>query len=176
MDFALEHVRNLASLHQNEFVKKMCDIFAAENGKEASTAELYEMIGAIKQGFADEAAEEAEESVSEVESEVSGSASDADSGDFDEEALDEEMEVALKHVRDLGAIHQNEFVNTICDLYAEEYGAEPSTEELYDLFSDIQQVFAAEADEEESTASDSETDGDYDPEEDDIGSSEVQIQ
>merc|ERR1719443_1064897 len=98
MDFALEHVQNLASLHQSEFVNEICDIFAAENGKEASTAELYEMIGAIKQAFADEAAEEAEESASEakseIESEASVSASVAESeaeseADLDEEAFDE---------------------------------------------------------------------------------------
>jgi len=166
MEFALEHVQNLARLHQNAFVNQICDIFAAENGKEASTAELYEMFGAIKQGFADEAAEEAEESVSacddesedesdaesDAESEASVSVSvpesEADSCDFDEELFDEEMEVALKHVRDLGAIHQNTFVNTICELYVEDFGAEPSTQRLYDLFRGIQQLFAEEADEE----------------------------
>jgi len=31
------------------------------------------------------------------------------------------------------------FVNAICDLYVDENGAEPNTEQLYDLFSDIQQ-------------------------------------
>merc|ERR1719168_405740 len=105
------------------------------------------MIGTIKQGFADEAADEAEESASEVDSEIESEA-EADSGDFDEEAFDEEMAVALKHVRDLGAIHQNTFVNTICELYIEDFGAEPSTARLYDLFRGIQQLFAEEADEE----------------------------
>merc|ERR1719491_2859525 len=81
MNFALEHVQNLASLHQNEFVNQICDIFAAENGEEATAAELYSIFGAIKHGFADEATNEAEASASETESESVASVS---ASEFDE--------------------------------------------------------------------------------------------
>merc|ERR1711971_704878 len=193
MNFALEHVQNLAIAHQSEFVNQICDIFAAENGEEATAAELYSIFGAIKQGFADEANEDAEPSASEAESEsesvasasVSASESAAESaGEFDEEAFNEDMEFALEHVQNLGALHQSEFVDSICELYTEEYGAEPSTAQLFEVFSGIQQLFAEEADqtgsafivsveqseseyasEEESEEDMSEQDS-YDPEED----------
>merc|ERR1719491_1078174 len=164
MNFALEHVQNLASLHQNEFVNQICDIFAAENGEEATAAELYSIFGAIKHGFADEATEDVDASASETESEsvASVSASEFDESEsvassvaesvafneatFNEEAFGEDMDLALKHISDLGALHQSEFVDSVCELYTEEYGAEPSTSQLFGLFSGIQQLFAEEAD------------------------------
>merc|ERR1719491_1286684 len=164
MNFALEHVQNLASLHQNEFVNQICDIFAAENGEEATAAELYSIFGAIKHGFADEATEDGEASASEAESEsvASVSTSEFDESEsvassvaesvafneetFNEEAFGEDMDLALKHISDLGALHQSEFVDNVCEMYTEEYGAEPSTAQLFGLFSGIQQLFAEEAD------------------------------
>merc|ERR1719491_1199939 len=167
MNFALEHVQNLASLHQNEFVNQICDIFATENGEEATAAELFSIFGAIKHGFADEATEDGDASASEAESEsvasVSASASEFDDSEsvassvaesvafneetFNEEAFGEDMDLALEHVQNLGALHQSEFVDNVCELYTEEYGAEPSTAQLFGLFSGIQQLFAEEADE-----------------------------
>jgi len=65
----------------------------------------------------------------------------------------EGLDFALQHVRDLGAVHQREFVNRICDIYAEENGAELSATELRGIFSGVKQLFAAEAAEEDSEAS-----------------------
>ena len=82
MDFALDHAQKLASLRQSDLVSRICDIFAEENGQEASAADLCDIFEAIKQDFADEAAEEAENAEEDSESEsvsASVSASEAES-------------------------------------------------------------------------------------------------
>merc|ERR1712087_377482 len=100
--------------------------------------------------FADEAAEEAQD----TEEEYSGSESaSVESETESAEEICEEMDAALEHVRDLGSVHQREFVDAICDVYADEQGAEPSTEILLGLFDGIKQLFAEEAEEEESELS-----------------------
>ena len=69
--------------------------FAEENGQEASADDLCVIFEAIKQDFADEAAEDSKsESVS----------SEAESAE-ELDAFCEEMDIALEHVHDLGAPH-----------------------------------------------------------------------
>merc|ERR1712154_685552 len=58
MDLALENVRKLASVHQEEFIAKISDLFLLYNGCEPSVYDLSAMFAGIKQEFADEAAEE----------------------------------------------------------------------------------------------------------------------
>merc|ERR1719189_762361 len=60
-------------------------------------------------------------------------------------AADSEMEEALEAVRYLAKEHQPEFVDRICEIYAELNDEEPSTMELHELFSGIQEQFAEEA-------------------------------
>merc|ERR1719391_1752085 len=45
---------------------------------------------------------------------------------FEEELFAEGMEFALHHIQELGTLHQSEFVNKICDIYADINGAEPT--------------------------------------------------
>jgi len=63
MDSALENVRQLASVHQEEFIAKISDLFLLYNGSEPSVNDLSAMFDGIKQEFADEAAEEILEEV-----------------------------------------------------------------------------------------------------------------
>merc|ERR1712241_1324436 len=63
MDSALENVRKLASIHQEEFIAKISDLFLLYNGSEPSVHDLSAMFAGIKQEFADEAAEEILEEV-----------------------------------------------------------------------------------------------------------------
>merc|ERR1719189_1077781 len=60
-------------------------------------------------------------------------------------AADSEMEEALEAVRYLVKEHQPEFVDRICEIYSELNDEEPSTVELHELFSGIQEQFAEEA-------------------------------
>merc|ERR1712154_730266 len=53
-----ENVRKLASVHQEEFIAKISDLFLLYNGSEPSVHDLSAMFAGIKQEFADEAAEE----------------------------------------------------------------------------------------------------------------------
>lgn len=63
MDLALENVRKLASVHQEEFIAKISDLYLLYNGCEPSVYDLSAMFAGIKQEFADEAAEEILEEV-----------------------------------------------------------------------------------------------------------------
>jgi len=143
MDFALEHVRNLANVHQSELVNKVCDMFAEEYGREASVAHLRDLFQEIKQDLAFEAVDQ---DFDDAEASEAGSVSVDEEGVFDEEAFGEDMDFALDHIRGLAVSHQSEFVGRICDLFAEEYDAEPSAWELSELFRGIQLRFAKEAD------------------------------
>jgi len=80
---------------------------------------------------------------------------------------DHELDFALKHVCDLVSLHQGEFVNCICDIFAELNGSEPSLAELYEVFADMPQAFAEEAN--GNTGGD-DFDGDYEPSDDSFDS------
>jgi len=75
---------------------------------------------------------------------------DVDAESEDEEELAIEMQEAVDRARELGALHKEQLVNRICDLYAEENGEEMSLQKLYAIFGDIEQGLAEE-DEEDKT-------------------------
>merc|ERR1719378_1186938 len=54
---ALDAVRELAQMHQPEFVDKICDLYEELNDEEPTTAELYNLFEGIKNQFAEEAVE-----------------------------------------------------------------------------------------------------------------------
>jgi len=83
MDLALDHVRNLAAKHQEEFVDRICGIFGTINGAEPSINDISAIFGRIKQGFAEEAREDDIECNEEYD--------DAEDSDFDPND-DEELE------------------------------------------------------------------------------------
>merc|ERR1712113_699702 len=77
------------------------------------------------------------------------------------------------HVEALAKEDQMEMVNTICDIYCQLSGEEPSTPELYELFANIKASFAKEATEEvlsneldDIAADDDSDDEDYDIDQD----------
>jgi len=59
------------------------------------------------------------------------------------------MEEALQHIQDIGRDDGEQFADNLCQVMAEENGAEPSLSELTDLWEWIQEQFAAEAAEED---------------------------
>merc|ERR1719204_3052089 len=63
--------------------------------------------------------------------------------------LGEEMDSALAHVRELAKLHQEAFVNSICDLYHDSNGGvEASRDQIFGIFDFIKQEMAIEAREE----------------------------
>merc|ERR1712241_248209 len=85
MDSALANVRQLASVHQEEFIAKISDLFLLYNGSEPSVDDLSAMFAGIKQEFADEAAEEILE---EVDADIE-SAYGSESEDEEDENIEE---------------------------------------------------------------------------------------
>merc|ERR1711997_640827 len=55
---ALDNVRKLGKQHQEEFVNKICEIYAENNDQEPTPNDLSEIFGEIKADFADEAAQD----------------------------------------------------------------------------------------------------------------------
>merc|ERR1719474_1122478 len=72
----------------------------------------------------------------------------------DGEELAIEMQEAVDRARELGALHREQLVNRICDLYAEENGEEMSVQKLYAIFGDIEQGLAEEDEEDEADSGD----------------------
>merc|ERR1719242_1457635 len=57
-----------------------------------------------------------------------------------------QMDSAIEHIENLASSRQEGFVNSICDIYRDSNdGAEPSTTELFGIFSDVKNGFAEEA-------------------------------
>jgi len=114
----------LGSFHQEQLVNSICDLFVEENGVEPSLNKLFAIFGDVEEALAE--SEEEEEEV-------------------DEDSFAAEWNSAMSHVEALAKSNQMEMVNTICDIYCELNGEEPSTPELYELFADIKASFSEEA-------------------------------
>merc|ERR1712241_1234522 len=99
---------------------------------EPSLNKLYAIFGDVEDALAESEEEEDEE----------------EDGEVDAETFAEEWESAMDHVEALAKEDQMEMVNTICDIYCQLSGEEPSTPELYELFANIKASFAKEATEE----------------------------
>lgn len=134
---AMDNVRALGSKHQEVFVNTVCDVFNRLNDAEPTTEELHEIFDVIKQQFDGEDLEESDEADSEHDPEA------------DLIADRKDYELAMEHVHHLAVSHQEEFVNAVCDIYAEENDEEPTTAQLYGIFGEMKQLFAEEAAEEE---------------------------
>merc|ERR1719295_832648 len=102
---ALEAVRELAQMHQPEFVEKICDLYEGLNDEEPTTAELYDIFAGIQIKLAEEAME--------MDSDVN------DEEELDAETLAEEMEMALTQVRKQAELDQEALVDYICDYYVD---------------------------------------------------------
>merc|ERR1719229_1561773 len=85
MYWALDNVRKLAKYHQQEFVEKICDIYAIYNGYEPNADEISSIFCEIKEEFAFEAAEEILEECDGLIEEIDG---DVDVSEEEEETSD----------------------------------------------------------------------------------------
>merc|ERR1719499_536159 len=132
MTSVVEMASALGSLHQQQFVNEICDLYVEENGEEPSLNKLYAIFGDVE----DALAESEEEDDSE------------DDDDIDADTFAEEWSSAMDHIQSLAKSDQTAMVNTICNMYSEATGEEPSTPELYELFANIKASFAEEATEE----------------------------
>merc|ERR1712154_711164 len=75
---AIQNVKKLGTLHQEQLFEAVVEIFASSNGYEPSLNEVYEIFDGIKEDFADEAREqflsdldeESEEEIKEVQDDL----------------------------------------------------------------------------------------------------------
>merc|ERR1719499_2609840 len=132
MTSVVEMASALGSLHQQQFVNEICDLYVEENGEEPSLNKLYAIFGDVEDALAESEEEEDSE----------------DDGDIDADTFAEEWSSAMDHIQSLAKSDQTAMVNTICNMYSEATGEEPSTPELYELFANIKASFAEEATEE----------------------------
>merc|ERR1711923_173519 len=98
MTSVVEIASALGSLHQQQFVNEICDLYVEENGEEPSLNKLYAIFGDVE----DALAESEEEDDSE------------DDGDIDAETFEEEWSSAMDHIQSLAKSQQSAVVNTIC--------------------------------------------------------------
>merc|ERR1712241_1648568 len=85
MYWALDNVRKLAKYHRQEFVEKICDIYAIYNGYEPNADEISSIFCDIKEEFAFEAAEEILEECDGLIEEIDGDVDVSESGSDEEE-------------------------------------------------------------------------------------------
>lgn len=152
---ALEIVKDLGRSHGEAFAERLCSTFYEVNGSEPSLETMLNLYERVRTDFENEAEEELDDSEDE---EVESSS----------ESVSLEIEgwsSVLEHVREVAREDGSNLVENLCDLFAEEYGEEPSLDELAELWDGIQDALAEEA------AEDSEDSGDddeaYDPSNDD---------
>merc|ERR1719189_3145207 len=152
---ALEIVKDLGRSHGEAFAERLCSTFYEVNGAEPSLETMLNLYERVRTDFENEAEEELDDS----EDEEADSSSDAVSLEI------EGWSDVLEHVREVAREDGSNLVENLCDLFAEEYGDEPSLDELAELWDGIQDALAEEA------AEDSEGSGDddeaYDPSNDD---------
>merc|ERR1712025_699375 len=125
---AVDRARELGALHREQLVHRLCDLYAEENGEEPSLNDLYAMFGDIEASFAEEDVEDQEEC-----------------GELDAVQFAAEWQWAMEHVEMAAQRDREEMVNALCDIYCDHHGEEPSTPELYEMFSGIKASFAEEA-------------------------------
>merc|ERR1719283_692641 len=63
------------------------------------------------------------------------------------EAEADEFAAALEHTREVAVSHQEGLVNSICDIFAQINGKEPTVQELSGIFGRVRDAFAQEAEE-----------------------------
>merc|ERR1739838_233675 len=97
--------------------------------------------------YEEETGQRVTEEMVEVAVAAASTTEDVDAESEDEEELAIEMQEAVDRARELGALHREQLVNRICDLYAEENGEEMSLQKLYAIFGDIEQGLAEEDEE-----------------------------
>merc|ERR1719320_505443 len=102
------------------------------------------MVLDIVEQYEEETGQRVTEEMVEVAVAAASTTEDVDAESEDEEELAIEMQEAVDRARELGALHREQLVNRICDLYAEENGEEPSLNDLYAMFGDIEASFAEE--------------------------------
>merc|ERR1712048_135728 len=128
---ALQSVRDLAKVDQQRLMLSVDDELATDSMVEAAMESLKEAVIDYESG--DDIEEE------------------------EEEELDLEMQSALQSVRELGAVDGEALALRVSELYHEENGQEITVQELADVFSEVQDLFAEEA------AATDDGDGDVDP-------------
>lgn len=83
--------------------------------------------------------------------------------EFDEGLFAKEFELGLENVRQLGKVHQEVLIDTICDNFYDLNGIEASVDDISSIFARLKGVFAEEAVQEaEEGKDDNPNDSDYD--------------
>jgi len=132
---AIEHIQSIGREDGVSMVLDIVEQYEEETGQRVTEEMVEVAVAVISSGTVTESVE------SEAESE-------------DEEELAIEMQEAVDRARELGALHREQLVNRICDLYAEENGEEMSVQKLYAIFGDIEQGLAEEDEEDEADSGD----------------------
>jgi len=128
MALALSTVRELGALHAEQLVNAVIDRIVDEEGEEPSLEELHSIFEDVQDGLAEE------------------EAADHDlSGELDHDSFAAEWLSAMDHIKMVALHHQEPLVDALCDSFYDQYGAEPSTPELYEIFAEIKASFAEEA-------------------------------
>jgi len=128
MALALSTVRELGALHAEQLVNAVIDRIVDEEGEEPSLEELHSIFEDVQDGLAEE------------------EAADHDlSGELDHDSFAAEWQSAMDHIKMVALHHQEPLVDALCDSFYDQYGAEPSTPELYEIFAEIKASFAEEA-------------------------------
>merc|ERR1712087_960705 len=164
---------DLGETAQESLVNRICDLYAEENGEEATTNDLRDIFAEVKRMFAEEAEQEQYDETDEEQSEddeqeeeltdesVNGEeltdeesvdaletfvveTSDNDMDETVRDTFESEMETALDTVRFVAKEHQADFIDTISELH----GEQPSLQDLSDILEEIQAEFAEEAESE----------------------------
>jgi len=148
---ALKHIEQIGKEDGEAYAEIICETFCEVNGVEPTLDQLTNLYDRIRTDFANEAEEELDdESEAEIESESESEVESEGSVD-----LDEEWEDALDAVRKIGKKDGRTLANSICDLFADVNGSEPTLEELEAVWELIQDELAEEAEIENETDSES---------------------
>jgi len=154
---ALDHVRELGKVDGEAFAEMVCSTFQELNGSDPSLEQMTNLYSRIRTDFGNEAEEELEDGTeSEIESE-----SESEVASLEEVDVGDEWADALERVGKMGRADGRSLAHSICDLFADVNGSEPTLEELHAVWQSIQDGLAEEAqnvDESSSIDVDSESD------------------
>lgn len=150
---AIENVKQIAKLDKEAILEIAKQDYINETGEEPTDKQMADAfntfaIGPTQQDLEEESAEEEAEELEE-----------------EEEEFQIEFAEALENIKELGKIHQEIFVEKVCETFIELNGTEPTIEQLKNAFTSIRQSFAEEAREEFIEINDGESDSDSDYEE-----------
>merc|ERR1719334_1057391 len=152
----------------NEWVYRGTEQFLNDEGREPTAEELLDTVRGFASELADEVIAMRNETDTETESETETesdleSQTESEQMSDDDESLDESVK---EYVRAIAKEDGKVLAQDLCDIFFDEYGEEPSLEELTDLWQGIQDELAMEAEEAEDSEDDEESDYDPDNEED----------